>query len=96
VNRGRRALLQRLLDCGTATVDDVRAVVELPVAIDPKCFGAVPRSLARAKIIRAVGFAPTTRPAGHARPITLWDAPTRSDPMQACRPRRRILRHADV
>ncbi len=35
VNRGRRALLRRLLDAGSATADDVRAAVELPAGIGP-------------------------------------------------------------
>ena len=40
VRRGRRALLQAMLDGdGTATADDVRAAVELPADIDPKLFG---------------------------------------------------------
>ncbi len=72
VNRGRRALLLRLLTGETATADDVRAVVELPDAIDPVCLGAVPRALARAGIIRRAGFAPTNRPDAHARPVSIW------------------------
>jgi hypothetical protein len=72
VRRGRRALLTRLLDAGTATVDDVRAVVELPPGIKPVVFGAVPTALADAGLIRAVGYTKTTRPAAHARPIQIW------------------------
>lgn len=72
VLRGRRALLACLLASGEATADDVRDAVELPPGIDPKCFGTVPGLLARAGIIRADGFAKTTRPAAHARALTVW------------------------
>ena len=73
INRGRLALLMRLLDAGTATADDVRAAVELPHGIASVCLGAVPGPLARLNIIRRVGFTKTTRPAGHARPVTVWE-----------------------
>ena len=53
VLRGRRALLGALLCSGTATADDVRDAVELPPGINPKLFGSVPGSLAKAGIIRA-------------------------------------------
>lgn len=72
VRRAQRALLRALLESGTATADDVRAAVELPPDIDPKVFGAVPGSLARAGIIRRVGYAETCRPAAHARPVSVW------------------------
>ncbi len=72
VNRGRRALLRALLHSGTATADDVRAVVKLPPGTGPKLFGSVPGALVRAGIIRADGFGKTSRPEGHARPVTVW------------------------
>jgi hypothetical protein len=72
VRRGRRALLEVLLRCGTATADDVREVVKLSPGINPKLFGSVPGSLARAGIIQQAGFAKTNRAAGHARPVTVW------------------------
>lgn len=72
VLRGRRALLSALLERGAATADDVRDAVPLPAGTDPKCFGPVPGLLARAGIIRAAGYAPTTRAEGHARPVTVW------------------------
>jgi hypothetical protein len=68
----RRALLLHLLEHGTATIDDIRAVVELPDDINPKLFGAVPGALARAGIVRRVGFTMTARPAAHSRPISVW------------------------
>ena len=69
---GQRALLICLLDTGTATADDVRAAVELPPGIGPRCYGAVPLPLAERGIIAAAGYTPTRRPEGHARPLTLW------------------------
>lgn len=72
IRDARRVLLTRLLEHGTATIDDVREAVELPNGIDPKCFGAVPGQLARAGIIRRIGFATTTRAIAHARPVTVW------------------------
>jgi hypothetical protein len=72
IRRAQRALLTVLLETGSATIDDVRELVELPPGVGPKCFGAAPGVLARAKIIRADGFAKTCRPIGHARPVTVW------------------------
>jgi len=71
--RGRRALLKAVLLAGRATADDVRAAVELPPDLDPKLFGAVPGALARAGIIRAVGFVNSARAEGHARPVKVWE-----------------------
>ena len=70
--RGRRALLEYLLFTGKGTIDDVRDRVELPWIVDPKLFGAVPGELAKAGIIRRVGYAPTCRPVARGRPITVW------------------------
>lgn len=72
VRRGQRALLTALLATGTATADDVRDAVDLPPGIDPVCLGAVPGALARAGIIRRVGYVPTCRPDAHARPVSVW------------------------
>ena len=72
IRRAHRALLAALLRSGVATADDVRAAVELPPGINPKLFGAVPSTLARAGIIRRAGYATTGRPAAHARPVTVW------------------------
>jgi len=72
VRQGRRALLLTLLAGRTATADDVRAAVKLPAEVNPKCLGAVPGTLARAGIIEPAGFQDTTRPEGHARPVTVW------------------------
>jgi hypothetical protein len=72
VRRAQRALLTVLLEAGSATADDVRELVELPPGVGPKCFGAVPLPLARAGIIYREGYAPTSRPTAHARPLSVW------------------------
>ena len=72
VRCGQRALLARLLAADTATADDVYASVELPESIDPRCLGAVPSSLARAGIIRSLGYKKSARPERHASPIQVW------------------------
>jgi hypothetical protein len=73
VLRGRRALLRAMLDGdGTATADDVRAAVDLPADMDPRCLGTVPGRLAYDKIIRPDGRAKTTRAAAHARWLERW------------------------
>ncbi len=74
VRRGRRALLRAMLDGdGTASADDVRAAVELPPGIDPRCFGSVAGRLAYDKIIRPAGFVRSTRPECHARWVQVWE-----------------------
>lgn len=80
VLRGRRALLEAMLSNPNveATADDVRAAVELPPDIDPVCLGAVPGPLARAGIIRRVGFTATARAEGHTRPVTVWQLADRA------------------
>jgi hypothetical protein len=72
VRRGRRALLLQLLAGATATADDVRAAVQLPSDIDPRCLGAVPIALAEAGIIVRVDYTPSMRPERHASIIAVW------------------------
>lgn len=74
VEAGRRALLRAAIDRkdGTATADDVRAAVELPPGINAKTFGGVPGPLAKAEIIRRVGYVQTARDAAHARAVSIW------------------------
>ena len=73
IRRAQRALLTVLLETGSGTADDVRALVELPPGVNAKCFGAAPGPLARAGIISQAGFVKTNRPEAHARPLTLWE-----------------------
>lgn len=72
IRDARRAMLEAVLVKGSMTIDDVRAVVELPEGVHPKAFGAVPGCLARAGIIRQDGFAKTSRPEAHARHVAVW------------------------
>lgn len=72
LRRAQRALLTVLLETGSATIDDVRELVELPPGVNPKVFGAAPGVLARAGIIEAAGFTKTCRPTAHARPVSVW------------------------
>jgi hypothetical protein len=64
--------LLHLLEHGTGTADDVRSAVTLPQGINPVCLGSVPSALARAGIIRRVGFAPCVRVERHAAPTSVW------------------------
>jgi hypothetical protein len=73
IRSARRALVQHLLDHGTGTIDGVRATVDVPVGIDLKAFGAVPRVLAAAGLIRVAGSTKTARAVGHARRVTVWE-----------------------
>jgi hypothetical protein len=71
--RGRRALLTAMLTGdGTATADDVRAAVDLPADMDPRCLGTVPGRLGYDRIIRAAGFVRSGRPQRHASYIQRW------------------------
>ncbi len=72
IRRAQRTLLTALLECGLATADHVRAHVELPPGIAPRCFGTAPSPLAHTAL-----FAPTATPRqggteAHARPVTVW------------------------
>lgn len=72
MRRAQRALLCELLARERATVDDVRRVVLCPEGICPKVFGTMPGELARARIVEQDGFAKSTRPEAHARPVSVW------------------------
>ena len=66
------AALRVALDRGEVCADDVRVVVPIPADISPKFVGVVFRDLADAGILRRAGFRNSTRPAAHARPLSLW------------------------
>lgn len=66
------AALRIALDGGEVCADDVRAVVPIPADISPKLMGVVFRDLADSGILRRAGFRPSTRPAAHARPLSVW------------------------
>ena len=71
--KSRRVFAAVLLEKGRATIDDVRAVVVLPVGLNPTCFGPVATPFARQRFVDRVGFAQTTRSEGHARPVSIWE-----------------------
>jgi hypothetical protein len=72
LTHARRMLLLRMLEHGKAAVDEVREAIPVPTHCNPKLFGAVPGPLASAGIIARTGYRPTTRPEGHARPVSVW------------------------
>ena len=90
VNRGRRVLLARLLSHGLATADDVRRAVELPANIDPRCLGSIPGPLARAGIIRCIGYEKSDRRERHASIIGVWEI------LNAAAARDWLARHPDL
>lgn len=73
LTRGRHVLLGHLLEHGTATINDVRRVIAVPSGVDPVVLGSLPGPLARAGIIRRVGFEKTTRAVAHARHVARWE-----------------------
>lgn len=73
VRDAQRALLQGVLTHGTATADDIRAVVPIPDRINPVCLRAAPRPLARLGIIRRNGYVETKRRCAHSRPLRVWE-----------------------
>jgi hypothetical protein len=66
------AALHVALDTGEVCADHVRALVAIPAEISPKLVGVVFRDLADAGILRRAGFRNSTRPAAHARPLSVW------------------------
>lgn len=53
--------------------DDVRALVgDPPASVHPNAAGAVMHSLARAGVIRQVGYARSSRVVGHRNVVALW------------------------
>ena len=74
IRQARRALLIRLLAAGAVTADDVAdRLPGNPDGIDPRWRGVVPGPLARAGIIRRIGYTASCRPIRHASVITVWE-----------------------
>ena len=90
VTRARRALLSHLLSHGMATADDVYRSMALPVGIDPRCLGSVPGSLARAGIIRRIGYIASDRRERHASVLSVWEL------RDAAAAREWLARHPDL
>jgi hypothetical protein len=70
--KARRAFLQRLLECGQCTIDDIRADVPLPDSVSPMLFGCTPTPFARNGVVERIGFKSALRSKAHARPVSLW------------------------
>ncbi len=66
------AALRVAFDRGEVCADDVRALVAIPFDISPKLVGVVFRDLADAGFFRRAGYRNSTRPAAHARPLSVW------------------------
>ncbi len=74
IRRARRALLEALMERGSATADDVaERLGDIPDDIDPRWLGTVPGRLASANIIRRVGFTKSRRPPRHASYLSIWE-----------------------
>lgn len=73
VLREQLVLVRLLLQRGTATIDDVRAVLGLPARCNARWLGAVAHGLRAAGLIRRAGFVETRRPEAHARPVSAWE-----------------------
>lgn len=66
------AALRVALARGEVSADDVRAAVPIPADVNPVFVGCVFRDLAADGILRRAGFRNSTRPAAHARPVSVW------------------------
>ena len=82
IKRARRALLLVMLESGSATLDDVRAVVSLPAGMNPSLFGAVPGKLAAIGIIEMGGFTTSIRRERHAGMLRRWQLIDRPEALQ--------------
>lgn len=73
VRAAQGALLRLLLERAHATVDDVRAALELSDAEPARWLGCVPGELRRAGIIRRAGYVESGRAVAHCRPVSRWE-----------------------
>ena len=72
VRRGARLLAGRLLEFGTATMDDIAAELETPPDLDRRLVGAIPSTLAKAGVAVLTGYVRSTRPERHASVLAVW------------------------
>lgn len=72
VRRGCRLLAARLLEFGTATMDNIAAGLETPPDLDRRLLGAIPSTLAKAGVAVLAGYVRSTRPERHASVIAVW------------------------
>lgn len=70
----QRALLQHLLEHGTATIEDLPAELRDAGGIRrPTWLGSVSYGLRVAGLIRRVEYIETTRAVAHRRPVSVWE-----------------------
>jgi hypothetical protein len=69
--QARRRFLLHLLENGTGTADDARRGLDLR-GLNPVALGAVPGPLARAHIIRRMGYTKSAHREAHVRHVTVW------------------------
>jgi len=72
VRHGARLLASRLLDAGTATMDDIAPELETPPDLDRRLVGAIPSTLAKAGVAALTGYVRSTRPERHASVLGVW------------------------
>ena len=72
IRAGEQVLMRKIIETGSATIDDVRAVVPCPPGIDPRFFGAIPGPLAKCGAIKPIGITRTKREVAHARLLIKW------------------------
>lgn len=73
LREARRALVRTVLERGSGTADDVRAVLgKLPDGMNPNALGTVPRALLRAGVIEFAGYQASERAARRANPNRVW------------------------
>jgi len=72
VRKVQRALLRRLLDAYSATLDEAADLAGLTPDVGQRWRAAAPLMLVRAGLIRSVGYVRSVRPRRHSSPVTLW------------------------
>lgn len=73
ITLARRRFLSHLLAHGRGTTDQARDGSNFPLGARPVYLGAVPGALARANVIRRVGYVSSVRPEAKARVLAIWE-----------------------
>ena len=69
-----RLLSELIAEGGEFTSDDLRARTGEPLGTNPSVFGALIQGAVKRGEIVQVGWATSTRPQAHARPVRVWTA----------------------
>ncbi len=70
--KARHIFIRHLLNTGSATADDIRNKFEVPEGVNPNFLGSVPTPFTRGLIINRNGYVESSRPAAHARVVSVW------------------------